>query len=134
MYDIIGGGKIGEDMDQLSIAEILTQLVSFSSYRLVRFVGTEYTPCGTSSYRGSYNQLAINYSCSMNETTVAEFSKLLEDAYKKEYTGYKGGQYKMFGSTAVWAGRDSSDYSRMAIVSVFLSEDGYVYLGTRFED
>jgi hypothetical protein len=132
MYDIIGGGKIGEYMDQLSIAEILTQLVSFSSYRIVRFVGTEYSPCGTSAYRGSYDQLAINYST--DETTVAEFSKLLEEAYKKEYTGYKGGQYKMFGSTPVWASRDSSDYSRMAIVSVFLSEGGYVYLGTRFED
>lgn len=132
MYDIIGGGTIGDNYEQLSLGEIKEQLKQFNSYRVVRFVGTEYSPDETSSYRGSYDELAISYTDS--EITVSEFIKMLKKALTQNYTGYKGGEYTMWDTTPVWVARDCSDYSQMAIVSVFLSEDGFVYLGTRRKD
>lgn len=132
MYDIIGGDKVGDNYEQLSLGELQEKLLEFNSFRDIRFVGTEYSPSGASCYRGSYDELAINYST--DEINVGQFSRMLNDIHSKTYTGYKGGEYKMGSTTPVWVGRDCSDYSQMAIVSVFLSEDGYVYLGTRFED
>lgn len=132
MYDIIGGGTIGENYEQFSLGEIQEQLYEFYSERIVRFVGTELSPCGASCYRGSYDELAINYST--DKINVGQFSSMLKDILSKTYIGYKGGEYKMYDTTPVWAARDCSDYSQMAIVSVFLSEDGFVYLGTRFKD
>lgn len=129
MYDIIDGGTIGDNYEQLSLGEIREQLKQFNSYRVVRFVGTEYSPNEASCYRGSYDELAISYT--EKEMTVSAFSKMLKKVLTQNYTGYKGGDYTMWDTTPVWAVRDSSHYSQMAIVSVFLSEDGYVYLGTR---
>lgn len=132
MYDIIGGGKIGDNHEQLTLGELQEKLLEFNSFRDIRFVGSEYAPSGASCYRGSYDELAINYST--DEINVGQFSRMLKDILSKTYTGYKGGKYEMRETTPVWASRDCSDYSQMAIVSVFLSEDGYVYLGTRFKD
>ena len=132
MYDIIGGGKIGDNHEQLTLGELQEKLLEFNSFRDIRFVGSEYSPSGASCYRGSYDELAINYST--DEINVGQFSRMLKDILSKTYTGYKGGKYEMWSTTPVWVARDYSDYSQMAIVSVFLSEDGYVYLGTRFKD
>lgn len=132
MYDIIGGGKIGDNHEQLTLGELQEKLLEFNFFRYIRFVGTEYSPSGTSCYRGSYDELAINYST--DEIQVGQFCSMLKDTLSKTYIGYKGGEYKMRATTPLWVGRDSSHYSQMAIVSVFLSEDGVVYLGTRFKD
>lgn len=131
MYDIIGGGSIGDNFEQLTLGELKLQLKNFTPIRIVRFIGTEYSPSGTSSYRGAYDELAINYS--EEPLRVSQLLTILEDAYSKTYTGYKGGQYKMKDGTLLWAAIDRSTTTKMAIVSVFLSEDGYVYLGTRLE-
>lgn len=132
MYDIIDGGKIGDNYEQLSLGELQDKLLEFGPKLIVRFVGTELSPCEASCYRGLYDELAINYST--EDINVFEFIQLLKKVHSKTYTGYKGGEYQMWSTTPVWAARDCSDYSQLAIVSVFLSEDSIVYLGTRFKD
>lgn len=64
----------------------------------------ERTPTGFASWRGHYRDLTID---SMPpERSVCTVEQLLEDArdaVDSVFEGYKGGDYRMEGDTAVWA-------------------------------
>lgn len=136
MYDTIDGNHIGSDYNQMTLGELIEKLDEFPAHKQISFIKSEYEetyyPCGTSSYKGYYDEIAVNYSST--EIDVGAFQRLLKQALYKTFHGYKGGEYKMSPYTPVWAARDSSNCSYLAIVSVFVTEGGKVIIGTRLED
>lgn len=137
MYDTIDGQHIGYNQKQMTLGELIDKLDEFPLQKLISFVKTEYCvetyyPCGTSSYRGYCDEIAVKYSSSAID--VGTFQRLLRQALYKTFSGYKGGEYKMTLDTPVWAAKDSSNCSNLAIVSVFTTEGGEVIIGTRLKD
>lgn len=59
------------------------------------------TPSGVDSYRGYYEQLAIEVSVS-GSMTVGTLVELLTSRIGTTMTGYKGGQYPISNDTPVW--------------------------------
>ena len=62
-------------------------------------------PTTIDSWRGSYSELAIQFSTydqNSKPLTINEFFKLLKQAIGKTYTGYKGGYFTMSESTPIW--------------------------------
>lgn len=136
MYDTIDGQHIGSNYNQMTLGELIDKLDEFPASKIISFVKSEYEetyyPCGTSSYRGYYDEIAVNYSSA--EIDVGTFQRLLKQALHKTFHGYKGGEYKMELNTPVWAARDESNCSDLAIVSVFATEGGEVIIGTKRVD
>jgi hypothetical protein len=61
------------------------------------------TPVGLDSYRGYYEELAIEYSAATaNLLTAGEFVTDLESAIGNTYEGYKGGSFTMTERTPLW--------------------------------
>lgn len=60
------------------------------------------TPIGVSSYRGYYDDLAIEYEEGGEGMPLPEFMALLRAADGAYFTGYKGGEYRMGRHSAVW--------------------------------
>jgi len=53
------------------------------------------------SYRGFYGDIAFTFV--PTESTVGEQLKLAESVLNKEFTGYKGGTFKMTSNTVCWS-------------------------------
>lgn len=69
---------------------------------------------GVHSYRGFYDHLAIGWRHGQYECTVERLLAKLVDAVGGEFTGYKGGEYRMTVKTPVWVD-NIGDYSSTAI-------------------
>ncbi len=67
------------------------------------------------SYRGYYNNLAV--SGSREQIKVGKFLKAAIECIGETFTGYKGGEYKMYKKTPVWVA-DYSVASSIAITDV----------------
>lgn len=79
-------------------------------------------PCGLSSWRGSYAELAINFTFvgygmdgyttikdfKPKEPRASEFLAMLKEAGGKTYTGWKGGDFTMSRSTPMWVANDGN--------------------------
>ena len=79
-------------------------------------------PTGLSSWRGSYAELALNFSFKgygvegfqklenfePKEMLVSKFLELLKSALGKEYTGWKGGEFVMGKTTPIWVANDGN--------------------------
>ena len=73
-------------------------------------------PIGLSSWRGSYDHLAINYSLSGYDDCTSQsanrklkdFVLELESSVGKQYTGWKGGDYTMTTDTLLWVDNDGN--------------------------
>ncbi len=68
-------------------------------------------PTGVSSWRGSYDELALTFDFTGYEhfskdkpepMTLTAFLKLLKETIGKEFTGWKGGEFVMGKTTPVW--------------------------------
>lgn len=85
-------------------------------------------PKGIGSYRGHYDQLAIEYDCDDHpRVTTAEFLKMLREVEGKTLTGYKGGDYLMTRDTMVWV----SNYGKatdVAVTGIIERYDWAVYI------
>jgi hypothetical protein len=67
----------------------------------VYFDFENFKPTGISSWRGSYNELALEFDGN-KIYNVKNFITLLKSAIGKKFTGYKGGKYIMSLDTPVW--------------------------------
>jgi len=84
----------------------------------VRFDFGHVSPVGIDSFRGCYEDLAIGFEEEPKKyPSVAAFLKLLRDTVGKTFTGYKGGDYKMMGSSRVWVA-NYSNTSNTTIVGI----------------
>jgi hypothetical protein len=65
-------------------------------------------PTSIDSWRGSYAELALNWSASENRMKVSEFISMLNDAVGKTFEGYKGGEYLMSRDTPIWVANEGN--------------------------
>jgi hypothetical protein len=79
------------------------------------------TPKSVDSYRGYYEDLAINVEPEHYSMRVGEFVDLLESRIGTTMTGYKGGDYTIGPRTRVW-------------ISNYYEASGALVTGTRRED
>jgi|GEM_PF-1653084 len=89
-------------------------------------------PTTIDSWRGSYNELALNFEMDGKELTVTEFYNLLTASVGKVFEGYKGGDFKMSERTPVWV----ANYGRSGSTAVIdIIDDGYqVLIMTGYRD
>ena len=106
---------------QLTLGELIQALKRQEEHRTVKFDFCYFVPTGVHSYRGYYEQLAVNYE-DAEAHKVEDFLKVLEDALGEDFCGYKGGVYKMKESTPVWVDKPNHS-SGTAIVGV--RDNGY---------
>lgn len=81
-------------------------------------------PTRFDSWRGSYDELALNFETNRYESkrlTVSEFLNLCKETIGKTFTGYKGGEYTMGKSTPVWVA-NNGNAGNTAIVNVVDNE------------
>lgn len=120
-------------MRQITLGEFIYELEKHDADTEIRFDFGAH-PAGFDSYRGYYDQIALEYKSDYNkadEMTVGALLTLAKAARGEEFTGYKGGQYVMLSTTELWA----SNYgvcSRMAIVGV-TDHDWIVIINTWFQ-
>jgi len=102
--------------DQLTLGEVLEKLepiVKNQKYVIgkykeeanVMFDFEYFFPTDISSWRGAYDELALNIKTYEGETkplTITQFYNLLKDCIGKEFYGYKGGDYVMDIDTPIW--------------------------------
>jgi len=98
--------------NQLSLGELISKLEAipptWKSYeeedepKRVYFDFGYLHPTHLMSWRGSYEELAIGFSEDDEAPTLEKFLGDLKSALGKEFTGYKGGEFKMDRLTPVW--------------------------------
>lgn len=100
--------------DQLTLGELILKIEQIikkhkespekhKEEATVRFDFEYLFPTEIDSWRGSYDELALNFISDGEELTVSAFLRILKEAIGKSFTGYKGGEYIMNEYTPVWA-------------------------------
>lgn len=97
---------------QLTLGELVAKLESvkpvYQDYegeekpKVVVFNFEYLHPTGLDSWRGSYSELAIEFSADGEAPTVIDFLSSLKAAVGKEFSGYKGGEFVMGKNTPLW--------------------------------
>ena len=87
---------------QLVLTELILLLTNVNKSLPVIFAKYQYYPSGLSSWRGSYDELAIEYDNQNEPPTAKEFLATLTNAVGKTMTGYKGGDYTISKLTPIW--------------------------------
>ena len=59
-------------------------------------------PTSIDSWRGSYNELALNFSQEGEYMRISDFLSMLKDCLGKTFQGYKGGDFIMSKDTPIW--------------------------------
>lgn len=104
-----------EDSPQLTLGELIERLEALPATREaldgstqpkdVVFDFCRAFPWSIASYRGYYDELALQYVFPGDQTdphTVEKFLELLYAAASSVFQGYKGGDYRASSSTPVW--------------------------------
>lgn len=87
-------------------------------------------PTGIDSWRGIYEELALNYKKDGEPMSINNFLAMLKQAIGQTFTGYKGGEYTMHADTPLWVA-NGSEVGNTAVVGAI--DDGVnVYLLTTF--
>jgi len=118
---------------QLLLGEMIAKLEAMplkkesGEDKTVRFSFEYLFPTGLTSWRGSYDELSLEFTSSdFNDKekppTAEAFLKMLKEALGKTYTGYKGGDFVMGKSTPIWV----ANYGNSGNTGVVgLRDDGY---------
>ena len=91
-------------------------------------------PTTFASYRGYYDQLALGYRDLDYSTEPIEIDSLInkaEIASESIYTGWKGGEFKMYPSTKLWAANSGDDTGTKVVGVEFI--DYEVIVRTYYE-
>ena len=88
---------------QLTLGELILKLEAVGNKELpvVYDVG-KYSPTHIDSWRGRYNELALNYSTEGDPLSAWDVIALLKRSVGTKFMGYKGGEYLMGKTTPVW--------------------------------
>lgn len=85
----------------LKLGQLLEQLRKHDAVRDIAFDFCGLAPAGLHSYRGFYEDLALDYDSDIYPTVGAVATEL-EEAIGKTFTGYKGGEYRMGEDSTLW--------------------------------
>lgn len=100
----------------MTLGRLITALKQFDPDDGLVLDFLDFVPGSLSSYRGYYDQLAVEPVNSGN-TTVGQFLSECEAAVGKTFTGWKGGDYTMDEDTRVWVSEHGRAHST-AVVGV----------------
>lgn len=110
----------------MTLGELINSLKSFPKDYLVFIKPYDLIPIEFDSYRGYYDQLALNYEVS-GVCTVEKLLKLAKQSVKKTFIGYKGGEFIMTKNTPVWIS-NYGNTSNMLLTKIESPFTGYVYI------
>ena len=110
----------------MTLGELIDTLKSFPKDCLVFIKPYDLIPIEFDSYRGYYDQLALNYDIN-GSCTVEKLLKLAKKSVKKTFIGYKGGNFLMTKNTPVWIS-NYGNTSNMLLTKVESPFTGYVYI------
>ncbi len=92
------------------------------------------SPKGVDSYRGYYEDLAINVEPDRySEMRTGDFVALLEERLGTTMTGYKGGDYQIRPSTRVWVS-NYGEASGARVTGVRFADWGCVFITWENDD
>ena len=117
--------------DQLTLGELILKLEPIVKIQkegkeaTVRYDFEYLFPTRIDSWRGSYDELALNFETQGEEMKVSEFLKMLKECVGKTFTGYKGGDFTMHKGTPIWVANYSHS-GNTAVIDVI--DNGYVVL------
>jgi len=117
--------------DQLTLGELILKLDPIVKNQkdgeeaTVRYDFEYLFPTSIDSWRGSYNELALNFETQGEEMKVSEFLNMLKECIGKTFTGYKGGDFTMHKGTPIWVANYSHS-GNTAVIDVV--DNGYVVL------
>ena len=117
--------------DQLTLGELILKLEPIVKNQkegdeaTVRYDFEYLFPTSIDSWRGSYDELALNFETQGVEMKVSEFLKMLKECIGKTFTGYKGGDFTMHKGTPIWVANYSHS-GNTAVIDVV--DNGYVVL------
>jgi len=88
---------------QLTLGELILKLEAINDEKKpIVFDSKKYHPTDVGSWRGSYCELAIEFSSNSKVLSAKKFLKMLKNANGRIYEGYKGGEFLMGKTTPVW--------------------------------
>lgn len=100
---VAGRAKEMLSSPQLTLGELILKLEAVDDKNLpIIFDGKKFHPISVGSWRGSYCELAIEYSLVGKILSVKKFLKMLKNTVSKTFIGYKGGNFLMGRTTPVW--------------------------------
>ena len=102
----------------LKLGQIIKLLEGQPKENQVRFDFCNFVPSGVSSYRGYYEDLAIEFEEKYPYPTVAVVLKMLKDCIGKAFMGYKGGNHTMDSYT--WS--FTNHFQKIGVLPVLLQE------------
>lgn len=93
--------------DQLTLGELILKLEPIAEKQgkdqaRVRYDFEYLFPNDIDSWRGSYDELALNFTSEGDEMKVSDFLKMLKECVGKTFFGYKGGEFTMNKHTPIW--------------------------------
>lgn len=109
--------KYTVEIEPITLGKFIALLEREPTNNTVRFDFGYFRPTSVSSYRGYYDQLAVEYVRDEKEITVKEFISVLRSAIDRVFEGYKGGDFKMDCDTPLWAA-NQGDSNSTAIVGI----------------
>jgi len=117
--------------DQLTLGELILKLEPIVKNQkdgeeaTVRYDFEYLFPTSIDSWRGSYDELALNFETQGEEMKVSEFLNMLKECIGKTFTGYKGGDFTMHKGTPIWVANHSHS-GNTAVIDVI--DNGYIVL------
>lgn len=121
-----------EASGQMALGDLIDALAMLQADLPVVFGEAEdATPVGFDSYRGYYDELALEWVMG-DPISVKTLREMAESADGSTFTGYKGGEYSMDRSTPMWV----SNYGESSgVMLVGILDDGdRIVLETREEE
>lgn len=110
----------------MTLGEFIKQLEKIPKNYLVFIKPYDLIPQDFDSYRGYYDQLALNYDIN-GSCTVEKLLKLAKQSVNKTFIGYKGGEFVMTKNTPIWIS-NYGNTSSILLTKVEIPFDGYVYI------
>lgn len=115
--------------EQLHLGELIDLLAACDQEASVVFDFARVVPTNFDSYRGYYCHLALGWGKPKDKVLVRELLHAARCALETTFQGYKGGEFKMFTNTPVWAS-NYGDCDRYMIIGT-RSDPGVVTLVTQ---
>lgn len=116
---------------QLTLGVLILKLEAIEDKELqIVFDDGFYHPVKLDSWRGSYAELALDYSSSNEKMMLSPFIWMLKQAIDRAYQGYKGGDFLMSEDTPIWVAgygvcrgfKTNEDHDCQAVVNVSVAD------------
>jgi len=116
----------------LTLGAAIDELGKLPTRYVVVFDHSNLCPGVEQSYRGYYSDLAFEPD-NGDPKTVDEFLHQLQGALDQEYTGYKGGEFRMGKDTPLWEASYGTSADSHAIIGMHIDLERVILLTKHIE-